>query len=262
MSRPPSRCASPLVATRWGRKSSYAREARTARPIRSPMTATRSRLRCGSARPSRCTSGPCPGIVRVRYGRVTNVNAINASTVAGPTVHRPGGDGSPPWLASHSTDQWELTVSPAPNRPKVTLTISKHECNRSGAICSTATYKQQRVRYHKPLTESTRITVLYEDPDPDPPAPPPGPPGPVRAVRSYGNHAGWQAPASHGGALITAYRLFAGGCDGFHARTLRHPDDFWHHVGHDGRYHVSKGWRGAVGVQAVNEHGAGPCVES
>ena len=199
-----------------------------------------------------------PGIIGVRYGEIRNVKAIDATQVP-LTYQRPGTH--PAWAHTQSSDQWEFWVHPAPNRPRVTLTIHNRACDRRNAICSTATYKKSGSKYHKPLKASLTIAVIYEDPNP--PAPPnTDPPGPVRNVVNWGNHAGWQAPSDHGGAFITEYRILAGGCDGRVEKTLLHPDDFWMHGGHNGRYNTYKGWRGAVGVQAVNRHGAGPCGES
>ena len=199
-----------------------------------------------------------PGIVSIRYGAIRNVVAVDASLVY-LADHRPGDQD---WAASQSTTTWQFWVHPAPNHSRVVLIIRNHSCDHRNAICSTLRYRVGKNRYHKPLKATTKIEVFYEDPNPQ--APNTDPPGPVRNVRAYGNHAGWQAPAAfdHGGAFITEYRILAGGCDGLVGKTLRHPDDFWMHGGHDGYYHISKGWRGAVGVQAVNEHGAGPCVDS
>ena len=198
-----------------------------------------------------------PGILSVRHGVIRNVVAVNARQIPLP-YQRPGAH--PAWANTQSTDEWEFWVHPAPNRPSVTLSIRTRACDHRRAICSTATYeKPKNVDHHKPLKASLTIKVMYEDPDPPPNT---DPPGAVRDVRAYGAHAGWQAPATHGGALIIEYRLLAGGCDGFVGKTLRHPEDFWQHGGHDGRYNTYKRWRGAVGVQAVNRYGAGTCAAS
>ena len=73
----------------------------------------------------------------------------------------------------------------------------------------------------------------------------------------------WQAPETHGGAFITEYQIYRGGCESTHPhKVLRHPDDFWQHGGHSGFYGTYIGFRGPVGVRAVNRYGAGPCEEA
>ena len=198
-----------------------------------------------------------PGIIRTKYGVIRNVTAVNASLVY-LLYHRPGNHD---WAASQSATIWKFWVHPAPNHPKVILTIRNHACDHRNAICSTARYKVNKNRYHKPLKETTRIEVFYEDPNPVTPLPPnTDPPGEVRDIELFSDIARWQAPESSGGALITEYRIY-NECDGYQIKSIKHPDDFWHHAGHDGRYNVRLGIRPqTVGIEAVNSYGAGSCV--
>ena len=201
-----------------------------------------------------------PGIIRTRYGVIRNVTAVNASLVYLP-YHRPGNHD---WAASQSADTWKFWVHPAPNHSKVTLTIQNRACDHSKSICSTARFKKNNNRYHKPLKAMTRIEVFYENPNPVPSLTPnTDPPGAVRNVSVFSDVAGWQAPTTEGGALITEYQIFVDDCDGYRIKTLQHPDDFWHHGGHNGRYHVRLGFRPeAVGIQAINSYGASTCTVS
>ena len=201
-----------------------------------------------------------PGIIGIRYGVIRNVTAVDASLVYLP-YHRPGNHD---WAASQSAITWKFWVHPAPNHEKVILVIRDRDCDHSKAICSTTRFKKNNNRYHKPLKATTRIEVFYTDPNPvEPTLPNTDPPGAVRDVSLFSDIARWQAPITHGGSLITEYQIFVDDCDGYRIRTLEHPHDFWHHVGHNGRYNSRLGMRPqSVGVKAVNSYGAGECVES
>ena len=194
-------------------------------------------------------------VFSVRNGRITSARPVGGISVQISYGHMRR-------YSSVQADQWVLTVEPRQGH-NVQLFYPVRECTNWRALCTDKKRLSDDRINPKPLAHRIRIKVPREEPTPPPPVDPAANlPGAVRNVRAYKYHVGWQAPASHGGALITEYRIFAGGCDGFTAKVLLHPDDFWQHGGHDGYYHTAKGWRGEAGVQAVNSYGAGPCTAS
>ena len=164
-------------------------------------------------------------------------------------------------------DEWVLKVEPRAGYD-VRLFYPERPCTNFRAICT-----GKRTLYNtdfkpKALDHRIRIDVPWEDPDPPVKQDPPSKlPGAVRNVRLDGTSGGgllrWRAPATHGGAFITEYRIYRGGCESRHPhKVIRHPDDFWQHGGNNGFYGTYIGFGGPAGVRAVNRYGAGPCEDT
>ena len=201
-----------------------------------------------------------PLTMRYSVFRVTNGRITRARPVGGEDVVLTSGG-----FSRVHADTWKLKVDPREGHD-VKLFYPERRCSNRRAICTnkrTLLNSDVKVR---PLSHRIKIVIPWEKPESTstPSTPQSRTPGPVRDVKVGTALASWQAPESHGRAFITEYRVFAGSCDGYQVRTLTHPDDFWQHGGHNGRYnvrlptlHITN-----VGVQAVNKYGAGPCVEN
>ena len=193
-------------------------------------------------------------VFRVRNGRITSARAVDGTEV-------------PVYLDGYKrvrADEWVLKVRPRAGYD-VRLFYPERPCTNRRAICTGKRTLTDTDYRPKRLDHRIRIDVPWENPDapvvaPDPPSKLPG------AVRDLNKRSGsvrWRAPETHGGAFITEYRIYRGGCESIHPhKVLRHPDDFWQHGGHRGFYGTTIGFGGPVGVRAVNRYGAGPCEDT
>ena len=198
------------------------------------------------------------GVFRVRNGRITSAWARGGSEVV---LNHSG------YSRTHAKE-WVLKVKPRAGYD-VRLFYPERPCTNFRAIC---TNKRTLANFEdvteKPLDHRIRIDVPWEDPDPPVKQDPPSKlPGAVRNVRLDGTSGGgllrWRAPATHGGAFITEYRIYRGGCESRHPhKVIRHPDDFWQHGGNNGFYSTYIGFGGPAGVRAVNRYGPGPCEDT
>ena len=202
-----------------------------------------------------------PLVMRDSVFRVTNGDIVRARPVGGTEVVLTAGG----WSRIHAKE-WRLTVDPRAGYD-VKLFYPERRCSNRRAICTNKKTLENFGDFKvRPLSHRIKIVIPWEKPESTstPSTPQSRTPGAVRDVKVYNGLASWQAPESHGRAFITEYRVFARSCDGYQVRTLTHPDDFWQHGGHNGRYnvrlptlHITN-----VGVQAVNKYGAGTCVEN
>ena len=193
-------------------------------------------------------------VFRVRNGRITSARAVGGDEVQ-LTVNQ----------SRVLAKEWVLKVEPRAGHD-VRLYYPRRNCTDRRAICTDKRRLTDTEIKPKRLDHRIRIDVPWEDPDPpvvvvqDPPS---KRPGAVRNLRRSIGDVRWRAPATHGGAFITEYRIYRGGCESTHPhKVLRHPDDFWQHGGHNGFYGTYIGFRGSAGVRAVNRYGAGECEDT